>query len=77
MKNRKSVFQTFSLISQLGISMIAPVILCTIAGVWLEDKLSLSLTIPFILLGVFAGGRNVYALVRHASKTIADEEEEE
>ena len=38
MKNRKSVFQTFSLISQLGISMVAPVILCTIAGVWLEDE---------------------------------------
>lgn len=77
MKNRKSVFQTFSLISQLGISMIAPVILCTIAGVWLEDKLSIPLTIPSIILGVLAGGRNVYALVRHASKTIADEEEEE
>ena len=77
MKNRKSVFQTFSLISQLGISMIAPVILCTIAGVWLEEKFSVALTIPFIILGVLAGGRNVYALVKHASKTIADEEKEE
>ena len=77
MKNRKSVVQTFSLISQLGISMIAPVILCTIAGVWLEEKCSVALTIPFIILGVLAGGRNVYALVKHASKTIADEEEEE
>ena len=57
--------------------MIAPVILCTIAGVWLEEKFSIPLTIPFIILGVLAGGRNVYALVRHASKTIADEEEEE
>ena len=77
MKNRKSVVQTFSLISQLGISMIAPVILCTIAGVWLEEKFSVALTIPFIILGVLAGGRNVYALVKHTSKTIADEEEEE
>lgn len=77
MKNRKSIVQTFSLISQLGISMIAPVILCTIAGVWLEEKFSVPLTIPFIILGVLAGGRNVYALVKYASKTIADEEEEE
>lgn len=77
MKNKKTVFQTFSLISQLGISMIAPVILCTIAGVWLEDQFSTPLTIPFIILGVLAGVRNVYALVKHASKTIADEEEEE
>lgn len=77
MKNRKSIVQTFSLISQLGISMIAPVILCTIAGVWLEEKFSVPLTIPFIILGVLAGGRNVYALVKYASKIIADEEEEE
>lgn len=77
MKNKKRVFQMFSLISQLGISMIAPVLLCTIAGVWLEDKTAIPLTIPFILIGVLAGGRNVYALVRHAGKTIAAEEDEE
>lgn len=77
MKHRKRVVQTFSLISQLGISMVAPVLLCTVAGVWLEEKFSVGLTIPFIILGVLAGGRNVYALVKHASKTIADEEEEE
>ncbi len=77
MKHKKSVVQTFSLISQLGISMIAPVILCTVAGVWLEEKLSIPFTIPLIILGVLAGGRNVYALIKHASKTIVEEEEEE
>lgn len=77
MKNRNQVFQTFSLISQLGISMIAPVILCTLAGVYLEDKFSFPLTIPFIILGILAGGRNVYALLRHASKTIAESKEDE
>lgn len=77
MKNRNQVFQTFSLISQLGISMIAPVILCTLAGVYLEDKFSIPLTIPFIILGILAGGRNVYALLRHASKTIAESKEDE
>jgi len=77
MKSSKKVVQTFSLISQLGISMIVPVILCTIVGVWLEKKLSVSLTIIFIILGVLAGVRNVYTLVKHASKSIADEEETE
>lgn len=77
MKNNKSVFQTFSLISQLGISMIAPVILCTVAGVWLEEKFSVPLTIPFILVGILAGGRNVYALVKHTSKILVNEDEEE
>ena len=73
----KKVYQTLALISQLGISMIAPVILCTVLGVYLDEKFSLSLTIPLIILGILAGGRNVYVLVRHTSKQIAEEEEEE
>ena len=73
----KKVYQTLALISQLGISMIAPVILCTVLGVYLDEKFSLSLTIPLIILGILAGGRNVYALVRHTSKQIAEDEDEE
>lgn len=73
----KKVFQTLTLISQLGLSMIAPVILCTILGVYLDEKFSLSLTIPLIVVGILAGGRNVYALARHTSETIAKDEEEE
>ena len=73
----KKVYQTLALISQLGISMIAPVILCTVLGVYLDEKFSLSLTIPLIILGILAGGRNVYVLVRHTTRQIAEEEEEE
>ncbi len=73
----KKVYQTLALISQLGISMIAPVILCTVLGVYLDEKFSLSLTIPLIILGILAGGRNVYVLVRYTSRQIAEEEEEE
>jgi len=77
MESKKKVFQTFSLISQLGISMIAPILLCTVAGVYLDDKFSLSLTIPFIIMGVVAGFRNAYVLVRHASNSIISKEDEE
>ena len=77
MKNRNTVFQTLSLISQLGFSMIAPILLCTIVGVYLEKKFSFPFTIPLIILGVLAGGRNVYALIRYASKTIVESKEEE
>ena len=77
MKNKNVVFQTLSLISQLGISMIVPILLCTACGVFLDKKFSLSLTIPLILLGILAGGRNVYVLVRHASKNIAAQKDDE
>lgn len=77
MKHKKSVYTTFALISQLGISMIAPILLCTYAGVWLEDKFSLPLTIPLMILGVLAGARNVYALVRRAIEDAKGDEDEE
>lgn len=77
MKHRKSVYTTFALISQLGISMIVPVFLCVFIGMKLEEKLQLPLTIPFIILGILAGFRNVYALVKQAAKTIESEKDDD
>lgn len=74
MKYKKSVFKTFSLISQLGISMIVPILLCVVIGVEVEEHFHLPLTIPLMIIGVLAGARNVYALVRHANEDVTDEE---
>lgn len=76
MKSRKSVYTTFALISQLGISMLVPVFLCIFVGVKLDEKFGTSLTVLFIILGVFAGARNVYVLVRQASAAIEAEKDE-
>ncbi len=70
----KKVYKTLALISQLGISMIVPILLCTAIGVYLDEKFSLPLTIPLIVLGILAGGRNVYVLVRDTSRQIAEDE---
>lgn len=70
----KKVYKTLALISQLGISMIVPILLCTAIGVYLDEKFSLPLTIPLIVLGILAGGRNVYVLVRDISRQIAEDE---
>ena len=78
MKNKNVVFTTLSLISQLGISMITPVILCAGIGYFLEKKYDIRLTIPLIILGILAGGRNIYVLIKHvADKMTAKEDEEE
>ena len=37
MKYKKSVYRTFALITQLGISMIVPILLCVWVGGWLEE----------------------------------------
>ena len=77
MKINKSVYTTFALISQLGISMIVPIFLCTLIGVNLDEKYGWATTIPLILVGVLAGARNVYALVKQASSAIEAKEDEE
>lgn len=71
---KKSVYKTFALISQLGISMIVPILLCVVIGVELEKRFEIQITIPLIIIGVLAGARNVYALVRHANEDETDEE---
>lgn len=77
MKYKKSVYTTFALVSQLGISMIVPILLCTYIGVWLEEKFAFPFTIIFIVLGILAGGRNVIALVQRAKQQTEEESDEE
>lgn len=75
MGNNKSVLATLALISQLGISMVVPVLLCVWIGVKIDNKFGTSLTVWLIIVGVLAGARNVYALVRK-TKEVMDHEEE-
>ena len=77
MKNNKSVYTTLALISQLGISMIVPIFLCTFIGVKLDEKYGWSITIPLIVTGVLAGIRNVYALLKQATSAIEVERDDE
>jgi len=77
MKHKKSVYTTFALISQLGISMIVPIFLCTFIGMKLDERFSTAFTIPFIIVGILSGCRNVYALVRQATTVMESEEDED
>ena len=77
MKINKSVYTTFALISQLGISMIVPIFLCIFIGVRLDEKFGWETTIPLILVGVLAGVRNVYVLAKQASSAIEGEKDDE
>ena len=57
MKYKQSVYKTFALISQLGISILVPILLCTFFGTWLEKKVSFPVFIPLVIVGVLAGLR--------------------
>lgn len=77
MNDKHKVFQNLALISQLGISMLTPVLLCVWFGTWLRDKTGIDLVIPLILMGIFAGMRSVYVLLRSALKDSEDQKNEE
>ncbi|WP_099467296.1 AtpZ/AtpI family protein [Konateibacter massiliensis] len=72
MKDRKNVYKTFALITQLGISMLTPIFLCVYAAVFLEEKFSVPVFIPMLILGILAGGRNTYIL----AKSVIDDDKE-
>lgn len=76
MNYKKSVYTTFAMISQVGISMVVPILLCTYAGVWLEEKFNFPFTVIMIVVGVLAGVRNVVAMVKRM-KQVAEEDENE
>lgn len=77
MRFKGSVWKTFSLISQLGISIVVPILLCTFMGVFLNKKFSVSVTVPLIVLGVLAGVRNAYVLAKQAMSELKDEDDEQ
>ena len=63
MKGNRSVAKSLTMISQVGISMLVPIFLCCMLGLFLEDKLGWPAFIPMFILGALAGMRNVYVLI--------------
>lgn len=63
MKNNRSVAKSLTMISQVGISMLVPIFLCCMLGLFLEEKLGWPTFIPMFILGALAGMRNVYVLL--------------
>ena len=54
-----------SLISQLGFTMITPILICTLVGALLDDKFHKTplFTIIFVLLGVGGAFRNLFLYI--------------
>ncbi len=65
MKKNKSVFQALVLVTQFGISMLVPILLCTLLGVYIGKRFSIPIiAVPLFLIGALAGFRNVYRLAK-------------
>lgn len=65
---KKDVYTTLSLILQLGISILVPIFLLTILGLFLKSKFNFDILILLIILGVLAGFRNVVVILKNYLK---------
>ncbi len=65
MKNRRSVFQAFTMIIQFSLNMIVPIVMCTLLGVWIGEKFQMPVVaIPLFLMGALAGFRNIFIMAK-------------
>lgn len=65
MKNKKKVFQAFTMVIQFSFNMLVPIIMCTLFGAWLGQKIHVPvIAILFFFMGAFAGFRNIYIMAK-------------
>ncbi len=74
MKTTRKILKMLSLITQIGITMLTSIFMCMFLGLFIDEKFSINLFIPFLLLGIAGGFRGVSILVR---KAIQEGEESE
>ena len=65
-----------SLISQVGFTIVTPILLCTFAGIKLEERFNFPFTMIFILLGVASGCVSGFRLIINAIKKMDEKKEE-
>ncbi|EHO50975.1 hypothetical protein HMPREF9099_02152 [Lachnospiraceae bacterium oral taxon 082 str. F0431] len=64
-----------SLISQVGFTMVTPVLLCTFVGIKLEGKFHFPFTLIFLLLGVISGCMSGYRLIMNSLKKMEKDDQ--
>lgn len=68
MKNRNEIVRSLAMVTQLGMSMLAPIILCAVFGLWLDEKFGWSVTAVLLVLGIMAGARNTWIMLKQVQQ---------
>lgn len=73
MKYHKTVYQSLTMITQFGITMLVPIFLCSFLGWYLDEKLQTSwLFVALFFIGALAGFRNIFILSKKIFQTQDD-----
>ena len=71
---KKSVFRSLAMVTQLGFSVLTPVLLCVYTGYLVDSHFGTKLMVPMLILGVLAGGRCGWVM---AKNTLMQEQKED
>lgn len=64
-KHNRNVIKALSMVSQIGITMLVPIVLCFFIGRWLDERFGTKcFMIIMIILGILAAYRNLFALTK-------------
>lgn len=75
MKNNK-IAQSLILVTQFGINMIVPILLCTWIGVWLDRRFDMGWAVVLLFfVGAIAGAQNVYRMAKKIMNQKNDRDE--
>ena len=73
MRQKKNGLENLVLITQLGLNVVTPVLICVLLGSWIDKKTGLHTVLIFLILGVLSGGLSAYKMAKH----IVDREKED
>lgn len=73
MNEMRKIAKCFTLIMQTGIAVLTPILLLTAIGVFLDGRYGWSSTLPLLIIGVLAGARNGYVLLKRTAKSLEEE----
>ena len=77
MKKKNHVLQSLVMVTQFGINMLVPILLCTLLGVYIGEKFSIPIiTVPLFVVGALAGFRNVFKLAKKVYEDKGDAEKD-
>ena len=65
MRQKKNGLENLVLITQLGLNVVTPVLICVLLGSWIDKKTGLHTVLIFLILGVLSGGLSAYKMAKH------------
>ena len=62
---KSEVFKSWTLVLQLGISILVPILMLVAIAYFIESEFKINLMLPFVILGLAVGVRNAYVIQRN------------